>query len=302
MMGARRTSCGMLALVAATRALVLPASRPAARRRPDRRAAPADADATPLSDSFEGAVADASSALLATIASGELKVRLDFDTSCGDATYTPLKQSMDFAREVAVEWALSLDDGKALAVWFPDAGAAALARREWRMDDLDAALVPPNVRVAAFPRDAAAADDGAFFALCPRAPERDACEALVETAAGSGRPVALLNPYLVDMGTTGFGMAGRMFKERLIDALAPAYYLRTLEWGAVARTYPKRYALWREDEGVAGGYALVRTFDGLPSDEVLDEIYFEDVEAGEPNPVGDALAGLGKFVENFGKL
>ena len=27
-----------------------------------------------------------------------------------------------------------------------------------------------------------------------------------------------------------------------------------------------------------------------------------DVEAGEPNPVGDALAGLGKFVENFGKL
>ena len=31
--------------------------------------------------------------------------------------------------------------------------------------------------------------------------------------------VALLNPYLVDMGTTGYGMAGRLFKERFVDAL-----------------------------------------------------------------------------------
>ena len=70
--------------------------------------------------------------------------------------------------------------------------------------------------------------------------------------------VALLNPYLVDMGTTGYGMAGRLFKERFVDALEPCYYLRTLEWGALARTYPRPYSVWRQcglEENVEGGYA-----------------------------------------------
>ena len=59
-------------------------------------------------------------------------------------------------------------------LFFPDAGAAALARQEWKMDNLEEAEVPPNVRVKAFPRDRLDPDDKAVFALCPRAPERDA--------------------------------------------------------------------------------------------------------------------------------
>lgn len=289
-------------LLHAARALVAPVV-PVRGRALRRGAGGASGDATPLSDSFEGAVADASGALLRCIGDGELRVRLDFDTSCGDATYTPLKQSMEFAREVAIEWALSLEDGEVLAVWFPDAGAAALARREWKVDDPAVALVPPNVRLAAFPRDAIEDGDAAFFALCPRAPERDATEALVVGASGTGRPVALLNPYLVDMGTTGFGMSGRMFKERLVDTLKPAYYLRTLDWGAVARTYPRAYALWKEDAAADGGYALVKRFDALPNDEDLEELYYaENSGGGGGDPLSAALGELGKFVANFGKL
>ena len=84
------------------------------------------------------------------------------------------------------------------------------------------AEVPPNVRVAGFPREPLEDADGGVFILCPRAPERDACELLVNTASESLVPVAILNPYLVDMGTTGFGMAGRMFKERFSDTRRPA--------------------------------------------------------------------------------
>ena len=51
------------------------------------------------------------------------------------------------------------------------------------MDNLEEAEVPPNVRVKAFPRDRLDPDDKAVFALCPRAPERDACEELVNTCA-----------------------------------------------------------------------------------------------------------------------
>ena len=149
-----------------------------------------EAIATPLSDDFDGAVQDAANGLLGAIQDGSLKLRLDFDTSMGDETYTKLKLSTEFGRDVAIEWALSMDEDENLVLFFPDAGAAALARQEWKMDDLEEAEVPPNVRVKAFPRDRLDPDDKAVFALCPRAPERDACEELVNTCAESMRPVA----------------------------------------------------------------------------------------------------------------
>ncbi len=149
-----------------------------------------EARATPLSDDFDGAVQDAANGLLGAIQDGSLKLRLDFDTSMGDETYTKLKLSTEFARDVAIEWALAMAEDENLVLFFPDAGAAALARQEWKMDNLEEAEVPPNVRVKAFPRDRLDADDKAVFALCPRAPERDACEELVNTCAETMRPVA----------------------------------------------------------------------------------------------------------------
>ena len=151
--------------------------------------------ATPLSDDFDGAVQDAANGLLGAIQDGSLKLRLDFDTSMGDETYTKLKLSTEFARDVAIEWALSMAEDENLVLFFPDAGAAALARQEWKMDNLEEAEVPPNVRVKAFPRDRLDPDDKAVFALCPRAPERDACEELVNTCAETMRPVRLLCGY-----------------------------------------------------------------------------------------------------------
>ena len=154
-----------------------------------------EARATPLSDDFDGAVQDAANGLLGAIQDGSLKLRLDFDTSMGDETYTKLKLSTEFARDVAIEWALAMEEDENLVLFFPDAGAAALARQEWKMDNLEEAEVPPNVRVKAFPRDRLDPDDKAVFALCPRAPERDACEELVNTCAESMRPVRLLCGY-----------------------------------------------------------------------------------------------------------
>ena len=148
--------------------------------------------ATPLSDDFDGAVQDAANGLLGAIQDGSLKLRLDFDTSMGDETYTKLKLSTEFARDVAIEWALAMEEDENLVLFFPDAGAAALARQEWKMDNLEEAEVPPNVRVKAFPRDRLDEDDRAVFALCPRAPERDACEELVNKCEETQRPVRLL--------------------------------------------------------------------------------------------------------------
>ena len=56
-----------------------------------------EARATPLSDDFDGAVQDAANGLLGAIQDGSLKLRLDFDTSMGDETYTKLKLSLELS-------------------------------------------------------------------------------------------------------------------------------------------------------------------------------------------------------------
>lgn len=45
----------------------------------------------------------------------------------------------------------------------------------------------------------------------------------------------LVNPELINMGTTGYGLAGRRIRDEIISTFDTTYYLRTLPWGAVTR-------------------------------------------------------------------
>lgn len=47
--------------------------------------------------------------------------------------------------------------------------------------------------------------------------------------------MVLVNPELINMGTTGYGLAGRRIRDEIISAFSTSYYLRTLSWGAVTR-------------------------------------------------------------------
>jgi hypothetical protein len=70
------------------------------------------------------------------------------------------------------------------------------------------------------------------FFFCPKASESDQAEAILqrtETIAADNLKLAIfVNPNLVDMGVTGFGMAGCL-RERLIEPLTYTYTLRTLQ-------------------------------------------------------------------------
>ncbi|KAJ1447896.1 hypothetical protein M885DRAFT_541145 [Pelagophyceae sp. CCMP2097] len=266
-------------------------------------AAAGDAGVTELSGSFDGAVGDASQSLIQAVRDGYLKLRVDFDTTLGDATYTTLTSSMPFAKAVAYEWATDLALRNAtLALYFPDAGSAASAQHQWKDKPL-----PPNTRFASFPRDKPQPGDAAFFVICPRATEADATSALVEAMTGgeatSPRPVVLLNPALVDMGTTGYGLAGRNLRNRLINVLEPAYYLRALDWGVLARNYPKKFSVWYEDADATDGYRYVQSFDTQPNGEVLEELYDElqPPSEGGGGPMG-IFDAVGKFIENFQRM
>lgn len=204
-------------------------------------------------------------------------------------------------------------DGPIARIYFPDEGSAALARRDWVQisPETNQPLVPSCVKFSSLggvQLDDVKNDELIFF-FCPRAAESDFVEEVLYSCEDGKCPnlklSVFVNPLLVDMGVTGFGMAGRMLRERLIDPLQNTYYLRTLAWGALTRTYPRLYTVWQEDEEAEGGYKMIKTMDRLPSNPEVEDIY-DIVNAGNdpdaPKKGLGLLDALGDFVNGMTKL
>lgn len=186
-------------------------------------------------------------------------------------------------------------DGPVARIYFPDEGSAALANRDWAGNN----LVPSCVQFSSCGGRQMhnVEKDVLVFFFCPKASESDSVEKLLlktEETATDLKLTVFVNPNLVDMGVTGFGMAGRLLRERLIDPLTNTYYLRTLPWGALTRIWPRTFSVWQEDEDQEGGYRLISTMDRLPSNPEVEDIY--DIENGMKEGKG---AG-GGFLDQFG--
>ncbi|KAL3827691.1 hypothetical protein ACHAXA_000564 [Cyclostephanos tholiformis] len=194
-------------------------------------------------------------------------------------------------------------NGPRVRVYFPDEGSAALARRDWSTS------VPPCVEFASCGgvQVSNTSSDVIVLFCCPRASEAEYVEKIlydIESSRGDGLLMSImLNPLLVDMGVTGFGMAGRRLRERLIDGLVPAYYLRTLPWGALTRAWPRLFTVWKEDEDAEGGYTMIQAMDRLPSNPEVEDIY--DISNGDMSAPKDGfgfLNSLGDFVNGMMRL
>lgn len=186
-------------------------------------------------------------------------------------------------------------EGPVARIYFPDEGSAALARRDW------SDLVPPCVEYSSCGgvQTQSMSNDMLIFFFCPKASESEYVEELLqksEETAANLKMTVFVNPNLVDMGVTGFGMAGRLLRERLIDNLVNTYYLRTLQWGALTRRWPQAFTVWQEDENADGGYRLIASLDQLPSNPEVEDIY--DVENGNKDAPSDGF-GLLNAVADF---
>jgi len=195
-------------------------------------------------------------------------------------------------------------EGPIVRVYFPDEGNAALARRDWLGPD---PKVPPCVVFSSCGgvRNQNVQKDAVVFFFCPKAAESDYVEQLLQTTEMEAENLLLtvfVNPNLVDMGVTGFGMAGRMLRERLLDGLTNVYYLRTLQWGALTRVWPKAFSVWEEDTNYEGGYKLIWTGGRLPSNPEVEDIY--DIQNGDKKErtSGGFLDQFGDFVQGMMRL
>ncbi|EKV01909.1 protein of unknown function (DUF1995) [Leptolyngbya sp. PCC 7375] len=179
------------------------------------------------------------------------------------------------------------DLGLQFKVYFPDAGAAALARRDW--DNPDFTIRGINeIQAAITP------DDEAFLIVNPSAVEVQDVEKLCNEA--QDRPVVLLNPQLEDVSIVGIGYAARQLRERFLSTLTSCYYYRPMTDSAVLRRHPQGWQVWQD---VGNDYELKSELPERPSSEALEKILYgsEDTEGkAAPKPKKSLLGEVQKFL------
>ena len=117
-------------------------------------------------------------------------------------------------------------------MFFPDAGAAALARRDWDNPEF-------SIRGINEFKGRLEAEDEACLIIEPSAVEVNDVEALCNEA--TGKYVIMLNPKLEDIAVVGIGYAARQLRDRFLSTLETAYYLQPLEGATLLRIYPDRF-------------------------------------------------------------
>ena len=211
---------------------------------------------TKLPDGLEDAIAQAKVATNAALNDGWTRIHVEL--------VIPELKIMP----VAEQFLPALEErGDQLRVFFPDPGAAALARRDWGdkpypirgINDLNATIQP---------------EETLFLFIEPSSIEVQDVEQLCNDAGD--RPVIFLNPHLEDIATIGIGYAGRQLRERFLATFDSCYYICALDGALMFRCYPSPWQVWSETDN---DYALMAEFDHRPTGEELEALFMP-----EPNP------------------
>lgn len=237
-----------------------------------------------LPKTLEQAIAQAREATLAAIADGYSLLQVEL-------LFPELKPM-----PVAEQFLPAFDSiGSKVKVFFPDAGAAALARRDWgnvpfKILDIGTGKVSVEQQIQP--------EDEAFLFIAPSAVEVAQVEKLCE-AAGE-RPVVLLNPRLEDALNIGIGYAGRQLRDRFLNTVESCYHIRPLDGAALFRCYPSPWQVWLE---TGEDYQLITELPKKPFGEEIDQILAETTQpAGSPQPKKPGLfASMQQFLRSLSR-
>lgn len=207
---------------------------------------------TELPKTLEDAIAQAQAATQAAIADGYTRLQVEL-------LFPELK-----LMPVALQFIPTWEQLSQLKVFFPDAGAAALARRDWgdvpfKIFDVGTGKVSVQKQIQP--------EDQTFLFIAPSAVEVAQVEKLCEEAGS--RPVVLLNPRLEDVAIVGIGYAGRQLRTRFLNNIEPCYHLRPLDGAALFRCYPSSWQVWLE---TGNDYQMIAELSKKPDGEELDQI------------------------------
>ncbi|UBF26198.1 DUF1995 family protein [Kovacikia minuta CCNUW1] len=239
-----------------------------------------------LPATLEEAIAQAQSATQAAISAGYSRLQIEL--------LLPELKPMP----VALQYLSVFEDlGSDLKVFFSDAGAAALARRDWgnvacQIGSLDVAGSRQTTPV----EELVAAEDRAFLFVAPSSveilPVEQVCNAAVE------RPSVLFNPRLEDMGTVGIGFTARNIRKRFLETFEPCYFLRPLDRAVMLRCYPSPWQIWLETGEDA--YQLIAEERDKPDAERLDAIMAQAM-GSQQAPKRGFLTDLQRLLKALGQ-
>ncbi|MBW4472981.1 MAG: DUF1995 family protein [Stenomitos rutilans HA7619-LM2] len=233
---------------------------------------------------LEAAIVQAQSATQAAIAAGY--TRLQIDLLLPELKPTP----------IAFQYlSIFSSMGAGLKVFFTDAGAAALARRDWGETSFNiCSLDVAGSRQTTSVEELVSPADELFLLIAPSSVEVSPVEQVC-TAAGD-RPVVLFTPRLEDIGAVGIGYAARKIRERFLNTFEPCYYLRPFDRTALLRCYPAPWQVWLETDNT---YALVAEELEKPSTERLEQL----LQAGgaQASPKRTVIEEMQRFLRALGQ-
>ncbi len=178
----------------------------------------------------------------------------------------------ELKQQPIAEQFLELFSDRQFKVLFPDAGAAALARRDWNNPDFVIRGLGELIQTVD-------PEDDLYLVVNPSAVEVGKVEALCNEALD--QPVVLLNPQLEDVAVVGIGYAARQLRDRFLSQIETCYYVRPVDQGVVYRAYPGPWQIWRET--APDEYEHVQDLSTRPSGEDIDRILY-----GEGEPAAEA--------------
>ncbi|MEB3178818.1 MAG: DUF1995 family protein [Nostocaceae cyanobacterium] len=213
---------------------------------------------TGLPQSLTEAIAQAREATKAAIADGYTRLQVEI-------LFSELKPM-----PVALEFLPVFEEyGDRLKVLFPDAGGAALARRDWKdvpfnITDIGTGRIPIDSKISP--------SDEIFFMIAPTSVEVTQVEQIALLVGE--RPLIMLNPRLEDLGAVGIGYASRQLRERFISTIESCYHLRPIEEeAAVRRAYPGSWEVWLKN---GEDYEKIVELPKKPSGDDLDALLMKE--------------------------
>ncbi|MBD2626784.1 DUF1995 family protein [Trichormus variabilis] len=237
-----------------------------------------------LPKTLEDAIAQSREAVKSALADGMTRIQVDF-----------LFPELKFMPVAAQFLPVLAEYESRLKVFFADAGAAALARRDWQ--DVPFKIEDIGTGRAASLQTKIQPEDEIFLFIAPTSVEVPQLEKLCEVIGT--RPFIMLNPRLEDSGVVGIGYAARETRRRFISTIESCYYLRPVDdESAVLRSYPGQWEVWLEIEGE---YQKIAELPKRPAGDELDMILMKGQPVnstdGTPAKKPSVFKSLQRFIK-----